>query len=592
MRKILLSLILLILISFTGFARTKIQGIAGKGGKVVKTSSTVTYKLQETYPSCTVTVYMAGTITPATIYTNNSGSVKANPFTASSDASFSFYADNGRYDIKFSGTGIVSPFTIADIVIFDVVDAVKANTSPTYGITALSVAPASSSIPIARGINDTVNPLSIVKTGLTGGLPNGGVNSSVTGTDSSVPGLIYTGGYFIGANNTASNIGDHNATIGVRALGNFSGLGRNDSLMGAEVISINGSGIAQDQYGIYAQTQNGGIVGQAHGVFSDVTQFGSAADMNLSTSIFQGQYRHLSTGGHALNIAGLRLSNWTKGTSTVDTSYGIYLDNTTNIGTTPWTIYSLSTAPSLFSGPINAPILAGGNLNNSVLTLKSTSFASPSSSGSAVNVIANTLKVTNDTSAPSGGFPQIVLYTDLTPTNGYGGFFRWETRNSAGTVLDATQLNGGFEVITAGSEQSVYDTFIYKSGVVRCASLSGVLGGYVPCDDNQLGLGGTGNRWSTIYSYRLNLPTTITAGGTTGAQTINKSTGTVNFAAGASSLVITNSLVTSNAILIVQARSNDATCYVKNYVPTAGSFTINMTANCTGETAVGFVLVN
>lgn len=88
------------------------------------------------------------------------------------------------------------------------------------------------------------------------------------------------------------------------------------------------------------------------------------------------------------------------------------------------------------------------------------------------------------------------------------------------------------------------------------------------------------------------LDRTITAGGTTGAQTINKVAGTVNFAAAATTLVVTNSTVTANSICSVVARTNDATCSVKDYEPAAGSFTIRMTAACTAETSVGFVCFN
>lgn len=93
-------------------------------------------------------------------------------------------------------------------------------------------------------------------------------------------------------------------------------------------------------------------------------------------------------------------------------------------------------------------------------------------------------------------------------------------------------------------------------------------------------------------SQNNKLQRTITAGGTTGAQIINKPAGTVNFAAAATSLVVTNSTVTANSIISVMARTNDATCAVKNYVATGGSFTINMTAACTAETSVGFIVWN
>ena len=85
---------------------------------------------------------------------------------------------------------------------------------------------------------------------------------------------------------------------------------------------------------------------------------------------------------------------------------------------------------------------------------------------------------------------------------------------------------------------------------------------------------------------------TNTAAGTTGAQTINRPSGTVNFGIGAGSLVVTNSLCTTSSIVFATVRTNDATAYIKNVVPAAGSFTINLGAAATAETSVGFFIIN
>lgn len=105
------------------------------------------------------------------------------------------------------------------------------------------------------------------------------------------------------------------------------------------------------------------------------------------------------------------------------------------------------------------------------------------------------------------------------------------------------------------------------------------------------GFGGT-SIIDTQGIQNYNLQRTVTASGTTGARTINKPAGTVNFAAAATSLVVTNSTVNASSIILLMARTNDATCAVKNYVAGAGSFTINMTAACTAETSVGFLVTN
>jgi hypothetical protein len=100
------------------------------------------------------------------------------------------------------------------------------------------------------------------------------------------------------------------------------------------------------------------------------------------------------------------------------------------------------------------------------------------------------------------------------------------------------------------------------------------------------------SQFSVSKAGKIALSATNTAAGTTGAQTINKPSGTVNFAAAATSLVVTNSLVTTASIVMCVVRTADSTATIKNVVPGAGSFTINLGAAATAETSVGFVVYN
>jgi hypothetical protein len=61
--------------------------------------------VQQSYPNCTVTVYLAGTTTLATIYSNNLSTPTplSNPFTANNDGSFGFWAAAANYDVVTSG---------------------------------------------------------------------------------------------------------------------------------------------------------------------------------------------------------------------------------------------------------------------------------------------------------------------------------------------------------------------------------------------------------------------------------------------------------------------------------------------------------
>ena len=97
-------------------AKIRVFGEAEDGGKVIVTSGTSSTTVsEESYPLCTVTVYATGTTNLSTIFSDAAGSAKSNPFTADATGGWAFYADSGYYDVKLSGTGITTPFTIADI---------------------------------------------------------------------------------------------------------------------------------------------------------------------------------------------------------------------------------------------------------------------------------------------------------------------------------------------------------------------------------------------------------------------------------------------------------------------------------------------
>jgi len=81
---------------------------------------------------CTVTVYEAGTLTLATIYDDEAGTPKANPFSCDSSSFFYFYAAAGRYDVAFSGSALVAPFVWADIQLIDDFNLVQSDQPNTF----------------------------------------------------------------------------------------------------------------------------------------------------------------------------------------------------------------------------------------------------------------------------------------------------------------------------------------------------------------------------------------------------------------------------------------------------------------------------
>lgn len=97
---------------------------------------------------------------------------------------------------------------------------------------------------------------------------------------------------------------------------------------------------------------------------------------------------------------------------------------------------------------------------------------------------------------------------------------------------------------------------------------------------------------ANYFAGDVQLGKTVTVAGTTGAQTINKTIGSVNFAAATTSLVVTNNLVTTSSIITATVGSNDSTMKSVAVVAGAGSFTLYANAAPTAETRVNFHIFN
>jgi hypothetical protein len=79
--------------------------------------------------SCTLTssagvqaspvAYSMANSAPAAIFSDNNGTVKANPFPSSATGYWFYYADNGTYTIQYSGTSILSTFSHAALPLID-----------------------------------------------------------------------------------------------------------------------------------------------------------------------------------------------------------------------------------------------------------------------------------------------------------------------------------------------------------------------------------------------------------------------------------------------------------------------------------------
>ena len=238
-------------------------------------------------------------------------------------------------------------------------------------------------------------------------------------------------------------------------------------------------------------------------------------------------------------------------------------------------------------------------------------FYEDSTNGSEyVQLNAPTSLATTNTYSLPNAYPAASGYVLSSDTSG---ILSWVT-NAAGAAGAGAQIqyNDGTGILAADSDftfqpgtntmsvpNAIVTTLLDAQGNVdlgsNTADTVSVLGlvdtNVVPSAGTET-LGSAANRWAEVHAFQFLTDKTITASGTTGAQTINKIAGSVNFAAAATSLVVTNSLVTANSVIIATVGTNDATMTSVQVVAGAGSFTIHANAAATAETRVDFLVIN
>jgi len=162
--------------------------------------------------------------------------------------------------------------------------------------------------------------------------------------------------------------------------------------------------------------------------------------------------------------------------------------------------------------------------------------------------------------------------------------------NTDSAVNVTSTLAAGWSMLSF-TDNSNAQKFFFGYGNGSAASLAGI--SYLQTAGVDFAIyNNTTENFRFKYGGGVTVPATITVGGTTGAQTINKMAGSVNFAAAATSLVVTDSLVTTSSLIFPSLGTADATAVLGAVIPASGSFTINMKVAPTAETRVNFVVLN
>jgi hypothetical protein len=99
-------------------ALARFSGYCQQGGKVVTINSGLNsgaQKFQQSFPGASLYVYLTGTTTQATLYSNLSSTPLSQPVSCNSTGYFYFYAEQATYDEAFFGNGVATPFTLGGI---------------------------------------------------------------------------------------------------------------------------------------------------------------------------------------------------------------------------------------------------------------------------------------------------------------------------------------------------------------------------------------------------------------------------------------------------------------------------------------------
>lgn len=159
------------------------------------------------------------------------------------------------------------------------------------------------------------------------------------------------------------------------------------------------------------------------------------------------------------------------------------------------------------------------------------------------------------------------VITTGTAAAGLGTAQEDEIQNASGTMRVAGEANVLWTDATNASEDADYVLKLIQDGTLA-------------------------ERFRVSSKGKITLNATNTAGGTTGDQTINKPSGTVNIAAAGTSVVVTNNLVSTTSLVIPIFRSNDTTAKSAVIVPGSGLFTVYLNVAATAEVSIGFIVIN
>ena len=452
----------------------------------------------------------------------------------------------------FLASGAVINFNAGDVTITH-----SSNTLTVAGSSNLTVA---SDVTTGSGLAITSNTLS------TGKLLSLASTSTATGTqyglDVSLTGSYSSSAYTsYGVNVFNSRYGSYGSCTTYGALFTVSNPGSySNTHYGVSSVVSNYQYGTGTNYGFHTSITNGGSSGTNYGVYSSVN--------SMSTTNYAGWFS-----------AGSGTTNWAIYVSAGDVGTALTTLNCFNTTATTVNAFGAATLLTIGGAGASASMFAPSTLDATSSTTGAIRTSGGISAAKALN-IGTTATIGGATAISLSGTGTGVPLTAFVPSLG-SGFGVYITMGRAASNYNSASM--GFVGVGSGTTTN-YMTFSLYGVAATCRVYDT---SFTPNANGSIDLGNSSFGWRQIY-----LDKTITAAATTGAQTINKSSGSVNFAAAATSLVVTNSLCTTSSVIHCTIATNDATAADIKVVAASGSFTIYLGVAPTAETRVNFLLTN
>lgn len=293
----------------------------------------------------TVTVYLTGTSTLATLYSDDALTAQANPLTTSSIGEYFFYIEDGVYDITYSGgsPAITSTKTVTGIEIFDY------KTKPFYAAhmfqgadagakinAALAALPAEGGTVIAgfEGVNNFSTPIVVSKTARLIGLGPNATQFKFTPTS----GDAITVTVDMGTGTEAS------LKRGVLLAGfTLEGTGRDSGDTARGVISTNGQNFQMRDVAVHQFGSDGIVVEGNSASLSTNSNFPTF--INVSCRFNGGDGFRLDGLTGTASFGDVNVGNFISTDASANLGYGYYLKDVS--GTTFTNAHGANNGPSL-----------------------------------------------------------------------------------------------------------------------------------------------------------------------------------------------------------------------------------------------------